>query len=363
MDVRGLKVLMVAESSRGGGAEQVASLWRTILSQRGARVRMAILRTEADAANESGTPEGPVLLPRGLLRRIVVLRRLINTWRPDTVIGVLTYPNLLAQIASIGLGSRLVLSEHTIPTALLSAQSIKHKVQLRVARATYRYADAIVAVSHAAASDLLLNLRVRPERLWLLPNQVALPTTPRKTAAGGTHPASKGDTTLRLLVPGRITSSKRPALAIDVAKELQSRGHKVTLEFIGTRAADFPLSQLASAEVEVAISPWSDQWARSAEPGSIVLLTSAVEGFGNVLVEAARAGLSSVASSSALGVGDAVIDGVTGILASPDSPSSFADAVEHAQTMTFGDLRGWFARFEGGRTADQLCRLVASTTD
>jgi glycosyltransferase involved in cell wall biosynthesis len=77
----------------------------------------------------------------------------------------------------------------------------------------------------------------------------------------------------------------------------------------------------------------------------VVLLPSLVEGFGNVLVEAAVAGIRVVVSSRALGVADALVPGVTGILAIEESPASLADSVIEAGAIVDTDYSGWLARF------------------
>jgi glycosyltransferase involved in cell wall biosynthesis len=93
---------------------------------------------------------------------------------------------------------------------------------------------------------------------------------------------------------------------------------------------------------------------------AVVLLPSPCEGFGNVLVEAAAAGVPSVAISSALGVADAVVPGLTGELALSDDPGDVADAVEKAATLSV-DAGAWLERFSVDNSVELLLAAFEHT--
>lgn len=351
-----LKVLMVAQSTHGGGAEQVAAHWRRILHEHGVDLKLVVLeppqsepqRRRRDAIDET------FVLPRGPLRRVRALRKIAKTWGADTALGVLSYPNILTQIACLGLPTRVVISEHTVPTILLKSSGLKQRIQLYIAKLIYRKADAVVAVSHGVAADLRLNFRVNPTRLWVMPNQIF----EEKRIANKPNFDQSPTRRFQLIVPGRITRAKRPDYIIGIVEQLEARGHSVTVEFIGDARDGYPVDTLINSTSHVRISSWRDDWAKNAEPGSIVVLPSHVEGFGNVLVEAAQQELISVVGSNSIGAADAVIDGVTGVLVSPDLPEAFADGIEQASLIEFGKLPGWIERFSGGPTSRRLLKLV-----
>jgi glycosyltransferase involved in cell wall biosynthesis len=88
-----------------------------------------------------------------------------------------------------------------------------------------------------------------------------------------------------------------------------------------------------------------------------------VEGFGNVLIEAAAAGIPSVARSSALGVADAVIPGVTGELVASGTPEQLADGVLRAITARPADpVAAWLRRFTTQSSSDTLLELIGRVT-
>jgi glycosyltransferase involved in cell wall biosynthesis len=93
------------------------------------------------------------------------------------------------------------------------------------------------------------------------------------------------------------------------------------------------------------------------------MLPSAVEGFGNVLVEAAAKSIPVVVSSRALGVADACIPDVTAKLVTGDSPGDFADGLLFAGEMVLPDLKHWLDRFTNASAAVNFDRLLAALQD
>ena len=77
------------------------------------------------------------------------------------------------------------------------------------------------------------------------------------------------------------------------------------------------------------------------------------------VAEAAARGVPSVAVSTALGVADAIIPGVTGELSLDDDPASIADAVEAAAGLDVHDVDAWLERF----SADSSGALLEQTID
>ena len=118
------------------------------------------------------------------------------------------------------------------------------------------------------------------------------------------------------------------------------------------------VTQHAQAQnVELRHHGWVEDWFEHCGGDAVLLLTSAREGFGNVLVEAAAVGVPSVAASEALGVADAVVPGLTGELARSGDPADFADAVERARSLNLTGIDRWLQRFsmeESGLTLEHF---------
>src|SRR4051794_33225282 len=89
-----VRIVVLTQGDRGGGAEFVARTWATCLRERGHDVTFAVTSSPA------GDPvDGVVYLrdsaapPWSPVRR---LHRLLRTDHPDVVLSLLTFPNLVA---------------------------------------------------------------------------------------------------------------------------------------------------------------------------------------------------------------------------------------------------------------------------
>ena len=77
------------------------------------------------------------------------------------------------------------------------------------------------------------------------------------------------------------------------------------------------------------------------------------------LTEAAAAGIPCVAPSSALGVADAIVPGLTGVLALSARPEDLADGVLEATALPSPvALEGWLSRFSDSSAVDGLERVL-----
>jgi glycosyltransferase involved in cell wall biosynthesis len=348
------RLLVVTITPSGGGAEQVASAWVRGLEALGHTVSVVLCGRGTTAA----VTELPVILARGRAHPLVFALYLavcIRRQRPDAVISVLTFSNLLALAAArlVAPDVPVIISEHNVPDLLTRQEGRSERLQRLVARAVYRRATAVIAVSHAVATNLLASYSVDPDRCWVIPNAVlqgdpGTPDQPPQCAA------------VDLLSPGRLVPQKQPMVALDVVETLSKRGVSATLTFIG----DGPLRCAVEAEagrrsLPVRFRDWDPDWAAGAAAGTVALLTSRVEGLANVLITAAAEGLPVVAPSAALGVADAVIPGVTGILYNTYHPELIADAVLEATQLDrpFG-VEGWLRQYSTSHAVGQLNRLV-----
>lgn len=349
---RPLRVLIVQQAVRGGGAEEVAMAWREVLVRAGHSVTVLAW----DFAPADMSPGFRELQGRGSLARLRRIRRVIREESIDVAVSFLTYPNLLLLVASVGLRHlRTVITEHNVPSVLLRAQGPKQRLQLSIARTLYRRATHCVSVSHAIATDLTVNFHVRRDRHSVIPNAVL--SVPRELSRAPL-PA-----TLSLIAPGRLTAQKRPDVAVRVADFLARAGIDVTLTFVGDERGVSRASLAAQASnARIEFADWSSSWAHDLNSThSVVLLTSSVEGFGNVLVHAAAARIPSVACSLALGAGDAIIPGVTGCLAATDSVESFAHAVLRAAAIEPEAGRNeWLLRFSATELQDNLGAVLGA---
>jgi glycosyltransferase involved in cell wall biosynthesis len=338
-------VLTLPSLSDPGGAEVVAFQWAHYLAQVGDNVTVYTTHPDEDDVAPAG-----VSLVKAREGNVAVqtrdLARYLKSQQVDVVVALMPYCNLISIGAARALGTRrpkVVISEHNLACGLRTVSG-SYTRQQRLARRTYRYADLLVAVSHPVGAEAIAQYGLSWGQVTVVPNPAFSEKQSRVTNLDG--PAAD-PSHLDLVVPARLVPQKRPLIAVDVAASLAPafKGG-VTLHFFGVG----PLEQAVvgrarDSRVDVVMHGWAQDWIAECPAGSVVLLTSIVEGFGNVLVEAAAAGIKSVVSSRCMGAADAVLPGITGELIAGDAPDDYAAAVVACTGGPVGDIEPWLRRF------------------
>jgi glycosyltransferase involved in cell wall biosynthesis len=179
-----------------------------------------------------------------------------------------------------------------------------------------------------------------------------------KLGTGRRRQERTGDT-ITLVLPGRLVPQKDPMLVTAVARVLAERGREVSITVFGAGPLGEQLETAAErAGVRIDMAGWQEEWFLHCPPRSVVCLPSHVEGFGNVLVEAAAMHVPVVTTSTALGVADAVVPGVTGYLAATRDAEELADLVEAADRLPAWDVDGWLNRFSPQASTEILERVL-----
>lgn len=360
----GNNAVIVSLALSGGGAQDVAREWAKGLRESQFTVTMVAFDSVPDEITRSlweahGIQVRPISAT-GHLSRVKALRQILSEIQPSAVISLETYPNLATALAARGMNVKLVFSEHNIPSILLRVEGIAKRLQLQLAKVLYRRADWIIGVSHAVTADLRCNFHLDPRRVVTLLNPVLSEVSPATRELD-----FNGGRRVTLVVPARLVPQKRPHIAAEIAACLRGRGVDADVLWVGDpRPGKRDLLDQA-ADSKFYQVPWDPKWTLLCEPHSIVLLPSAYEGLGNVLIAAAHEGIPVVAGSSALGCADAILPGISGELASHDSPSAYADAVARIiESSSYGGPipSPWLDRFQVSRCTEALVDLIGCDT-
>ncbi|WP_445166907.1 glycosyltransferase [Mycolicibacterium sp. Dal123E01] len=329
-----------------GGAEFVASEWARYLAQVGDSVTVYITHPEpGDVA-----PDGVLLVKArksGFVAQTRELAQYLKSQPVDVVLSLMPYCNLMSVAAVRSLGRnrpKVVISGRTLAQGWRNQSGGSYSRQQWLARRAYQYADLFVAISHPVGAEAIPLYGLSWDRVTVIPNPAFAKTQNRPVV---TERPSINVSHVDLVLPARLVPEKQPLVAVDVAAALSTDfADGVTLHIFGVGPlADAITSRAKEAGVDLVMHGWVQDWFDECPPGSIVLLTSVVEGFGNVLVEAAAAGFRSIVSSRCLGAADAMVPGLTGELIANDSAEDYVAAVRAISREPVSGIETWLQRF------------------
>ena len=315
------RVLVFIHSLHGGGAERVAADLSAHWAAAGWQV---MLVTQADASGDAYAlhpavrreilhTEGAGGGLRGVLanvRRVRALRRVLRSFRPDIVLGMMTTASVLSVLACAGLSCRVIATEHTHPPS----QTLSGFWQ-RLRRLTYPRAARVVALTRGTAD--WLDRHVPGCRLAVIPNPVHFPLPRAEPVLAPVAGAGRK----RLLAVGRLHADKGFDLLIQAYARLASSHPGWDLVILGEgderRALEAQVRE-AGLQERVFMPGRAGNVGDWYESADLYVLTSRFEGLSNTLLESMASGLAAVAFDCDTGPREIVRDGVDGVLVRPN---------------------------------------------
>lgn len=253
------------------------------------------------------------------LRRIYKLRCVIRAAKADAIISFMTETNVLTLIASYGLQTPVVVTEHTDPlNAPVSAAWLKLRFWL------YPRASRVVVLNQRAREYFDKSPRIRTT---VMPNPVVI-----ETDKNPVDPVYDVTSDHLIVAMGRLSREKR--------FDLLMRAYT----YVATEYSDWNLMILGEGPEREALEALRDELGlgqRVRLPGTVryphVVLkqadlfvsSSELEGFPMALCESLACGLPVIASEYHSAIREIVDDGQNGILTPPGDPVALADAMIH----------------------------------
>lgn len=260
------------------------------------------------------------------------LRALIARERFDVLLSTMVDANIVASLA-------VRLTKRRPGLILRETNSHRTRQDLGLFRRSavgwaYPSADAVVALSHGVADELVQDYALDPARVVTIYNPIDCESWARRAEAARQSPAPWVDLVAGgpvLVSVGRLTRQKGFDLLLRALAQCQGEGRRAHLVIVGDGPLRAELKALAS---ELGLSDRVFMPGLVADPapwyahGDLFVLPSRWEGFGNVLVEAMACGLPVIASACPYGPAEILGDGQGGALVAPNDIEALAQAID-----------------------------------
>lgn len=301
----------------------------------------------------------------GRLSCIPRLARYLARHRSDAVIGFMTYANvvtILAQMLSPSL-KKVVVTEHNTYSRSIRIRGGIPKLFYRAVPVAYRWAAAVVCVSHGVEDDLAKATRLPRRLLTTIYNPVITDDLiARSEEVEPDHPWFTEKTCPVVLAVGRLEKQKNYPLLLEAFAQLRER-MECRLVVLGEGV----LRDELDAEVErrglshcvdfAGFHPSPMSFMRRAD---LFVLSSDFEGLSNVLIEAMAVGCPVVSTDAPHGPREVLQDGRLGRLVPVGDVEGLASAMEDTLRAP-GDAdarRNWAMAFSVRASADQYRRVA-----
>jgi len=304
---------------RGGGAEKVNLLLLRSFLDKGYDVDLVLLRRQGAFLDQVPSQVRIIDLEAKRIRNgFIPLVRYLREHRPDALLASMWPLTTLAVLAAkvARFRGRVIVSEHNALT-----RSVRSDGVVGVAlRASMRWingrADVVVGVSQGVIDDLhALGL---PEDVGrVIHNPVAISAEPEVPAIWSGHPWFKYRRAHRLIAVGSLKEQKDYPTLLAAIKKVVESGTDVSLLILGTGSLQGELEEQRRAlglKDHVHFGGFVSAPGPFYRAAGLFVLSSAWEGFGNVIVEALAAGTPVVSTDCRSGPAEILENGRYGRL-------------------------------------------------
>jgi glycosyltransferase involved in cell wall biosynthesis len=310
----------------GGGTERVVVNLANLLSTVGCDVEVVV--SQANGPLRRGLVDGVEIVDLNVRKRYHVVRslaRYLMLRRPAAVLSHMDIANVAAILAKEFARSKvpLVVCSHITPSIhARESGRLQDLLLVGAIRWLYPRADGIVAVSNGVADDLNRNYGIPRERITVIHNPVVTEELVARSREPLDHPWFAVDDPPVLLAVGRLTRQKDYPTLLRAFKHLRGE-RRARLVILGEgeerEALERSIRELGIAE-DVQLLGFVENPYSYMRQARLLVLSSAWEGFGNVLVEAMACGTPVVSTDCPSGPREILENGRYGTLVPVGDP-------------------------------------------
>ena len=316
-------IVIVVSAMNMGGAQRVVSILCNHWSQNGyvitlistfsgEKINHYQLNKDVALKYLSNNPFFPKNQAWNLIWKLIHLRKLIKSQNPDAVISFLTRVNVASALSIIGIKSSLIICERSWPPFASLSNNL-----FWIYRILFKGVDRIIAQTDKSKTWLSQNFP--GSNVKVIPNPIVYPLPlSNKRSVRPNSVILKNKKVI--LASGRMHKFKQFDVLIRAFSEIKDKCPDWDLIILGDgeerdsldrMLVDFEMSDRVYFPGRVGnMSEWYER-------ADLFVLSSIVEGFPNVLLEAMAYGLPCISFDCDTGPRDMIQDGVNGILVNP----------------------------------------------
>jgi len=349
----------------GGGAEKVLVHLARGFVARGFSVDFLLLEVKGPYLSMlPGEVRIVDLGGRSVLRALPRLVGYLRRERPCAMISSLHRENVYALAAKFLSGSDVRLLarvECNLGSLLANERSLLKRLQYRAASWAYRFADRVIAVSRGVAVDLQRNRHVKWSKIQCVYNPIVDEDLFRKAEEPVNMPFLADRGLPLILAVGRLSVQKDyPTLVRAFAGLRKKRPCRLLILGEGEeRGAIERMVHELHLDDDVFMPGFVDNpfaWMKKAD---LFVLSSAWEGFGNVLVEAMACGVPAVSTDCPSGPSEILEEGRWGRLVPVGDADALAAAMEESLAAgKYPDVRSRAMEFTVDKAVEAHLDLI-----
>jgi glycosyltransferase involved in cell wall biosynthesis len=328
---RPLSVGIYMHDFSGGGIERQCLMLGQALQERGHDVTLIVHQVRGEL--KSMVPEGVRVVDLRARRTIGDIPKLaayLRRNRPDVLLANFDHNNVAALLAKAlsGTATRVVICQHNVlpggPPAIGGWKD-------RVIPLSYRHlsflASGVVAVSGGLADELVQRACIPRSKVLTINNPVIDSNFTARAGAPASHPWFEHGGPPVMLTAGRLVHEKdHETLLRGFALHLRTAEARLMILGAGPlRPSLEALTRELRIDQAVAFLGFQSNPLPLIARADAFVLTSRVEGFGNVLVEALACGTPVIATNCPYGPTEILDNGRYGVLVPPQNPQRLAE--------------------------------------
>jgi len=328
------KIAFLLESLKLGGIGRLTLLLAEELADRGYQVDLVLLKKQGQYLKQVPSNVRIVdLKAKKLLLSSHLIGSYLKRENAAVLISANERVNIMALLAKklFRVKTKLIISVHVNNSEAIARQeaSIYKKLVILVARRIYRWADKVVAVSKGVAEDLEKLFLVSRDKIDVIYNPVISKDIGKKANEAVDHPWLNQDRLPVILGVGRLIRQKDFSTLVKSFYEIKKEIADAKLIILGEGEERLKLErEINELELndDVDLPGYVENPYSYMKKSEVFVLSSAWEGFGNVLVEAMAVGTPVVSTECPSGPTEILEGGKYGPLVAVGDAGSLAAA-------------------------------------